>query len=205
MNPAPDSSAPPPPKTAAGWLERFPVLRPPVSVAGAAVMIVLRDGSSGVETLLIERATNPQDPASGDVALPGGGVEDGDGSLSATALRELREEVGLGAADLTGAPRFVNAFSAPRFGLKVAVFAAGLAAHAPAPTIGSPSEVAHVFWFPAGRLAESRLVTRETGRGPIEVLATVHDGHVLWGFTRRILKDFFETPAVPGKGGPDPA
>jgi len=193
-----------PPETAAALLSRYPVLHPPVSTAGAAVTIVLRDGRSGseVEALLIERATNPEDPASGEVALPGGRVDERDGSLAGTAMRELREEVGLSTPDLSGPLRFVGAVPAPRFGLHVGVFTAGLSEAAGPPTIGSPGEVAHVFWLPAGALTESRLVTRDAQGAARRVFATVHEGHVIWGFTRRVLRDFFGLPAEDSPDGP---
>jgi len=187
------------PSSAAAWVERFAVLRPPVSTAGAAVTIVLRDGSAGVEALLIERASNPDDPASGEVALPGGRVDESDGSLATTALRELREEVGLGAADLSGPLRFVSAVPAPRFRLHVGVFAGVLSPTASPPTIGSPQEVAHVFWLPRSALTESRLVTEDSGR---RVAASVHNGHVVWGFTRRVLREFFSLPTEDAADGP---
>jgi len=194
---------PRPPRTSAvDVLARFPVLRPPVSTAGAAVTIVLRDGSAEVEILLIERATNPDDPASGEVALPGGHVHEGDGSLAATALREMREEVGLGPGDLTGPPRFVGVSPAPRFGLHVGVFAAGLSAAAGPPVVGDPDEVAHVFWLPQAALSESRLLTRETERGPVRVLGTIYEGHMVWGFTRRVLREFFGLPLEDQPVGP---
>jgi len=193
---------PPAPSPAEELLARYPVLRPPVSTAAAAVTIVLRDGSAGPETLLIERAANPDDPASGDVALPGGHVDEGDGSLATTALRELREEVGLGPADLSGPLRFVGASLARRFGLHVGVFAVGLSTTSAPPTIGSPEEVAHVFWLPHGVLVDSRLLTRDTDRGPVRVVASVHEGHVVWGFTRRVLRDFFGLPAEDPTQGP---
>ena len=172
-------------------LERFPVLAPPVSTAGAAVVIVLREGRDDVETLLIERAEQLSDPASGQVAFPGGHVSDGDGSLTATALRELEEEVGLSRADFRGELRFVETVLAVRFGLRVGVFAVGLSPDAKAPTPRSADEVAHVFWLPRFALADSRSIERETMRGAAEVRATVFEGHVLWGFTRRVLCDFF--------------
>ena len=191
-----------PRKGAAQWLERFPVLHPPVSTAGAAVTVVLRDGLTDVETLVIERAANPQDPASGNVALPGGKVDERDGSLAATALRELREEVGLATSDLAGPLRFVGAVPAPRFRLHVGVFAAALAETGRPPTIGDPEEVAHVFWLPTAALAESRLVGRTWEGDSRRVFASVHDGRVVWGFTRRVLRDFFGLPAEDASEGP---
>jgi 8-oxo-dGTP pyrophosphatase MutT (NUDIX family) len=69
----------------------------------AAVALVLRrrcasDGNTGVaastttELLLIRRAVSERDPWSGDVALPGGKVEEGETDLEA-AIRECKEEV----------------------------------------------------------------------------------------------------------------
>jgi len=184
------------------WLARHPALVPPVSTAGAAVVIVLREVTDDVEVLLIERATNPQDPASGQVALPGGRVDDDDNSLAVTALRELEEEVGLTEGDLDGSLRFVGAPVARRFGLKVGVFAAKLADRGRGPTVRSAAEVAHVFWLPRAALLTSRAVERETSRGLAPVRATVHEGHVLWGFTRRILREFFELPEEDDLVGP---
>ena len=172
-------------------LSRFPALAPPVSTAGAAVVIVLREGSSEVETLLIERAEREEDPASGQVAFPGGHVAEGDGSLAVTALRELEEEVGLSRADLSGELRYVDTVLAIRFGLKVAVFATALAPEAQPPTARSAEEVAHVFWLPRSALGTSRPIERETSRGLAEVRSTVFERHVLWGFSRRVLCQFF--------------
>jgi len=183
-------------------LARFPVLAPPVSTAGAAVVIVLRDGEEEVETLLIERAEQPSDPASGQVAFPGGHVSDRDGSLTMTALRELEEEVGLNRADIGGELHFVDTVIAVRFGLKVGVFASCLAPGAKAPTVRSAEEVAHVFWLPRSALATYRPIERETMRGPADVPATVFDGHILWGFTRRVLCQFFGVPTQDEPIGP---
>lgn len=182
------------PQTAAAWVARFSELRPPTATAGAAVTIVLRDGATEVEALLIERAKNPNDPASGDAALPGGRVDEEDGSLMSTALRELREEVGLGPADLAGGLRYVVTTPAPRFGMHVGVFTAELSGSASPPSIGSPGEVAHVFWLPRAALLGTRQVTVATARDGNPVPAAVHAGHVVWGFTRRVLREFFEIP-----------
>lgn len=175
-------------------LAAFPPRTPPVSTAGAAVTVVLREGASEPETLLIERAPNPTDPGSGQVALPGGRVNEGDGSLAATALRELEEEVGLVRSDLSGPLRFVGTGHARQFGLRVGVFAAELGRERGVPSVRSAAEVAHVFWLPRSELGEVRRVTRETSHGLAEVAATVHEGHVLWGFTRRVLREFFGLP-----------
>ena len=189
---APVGAAPP---TVRELLERFADDAPPLGSAGAAVTLVLREGASGVEVLLIERTERPTDPASGQVALPGGHAEETDSSLARTALRELEEEVGLSRADLSGPLRFVGTKDAPRFRLRVAVFASELAGTGGAPSPRSRDEVAHIFWLPRSALAGTRRVPRDTALGWIDVNATVYEGHILWGFTRRVLRDFFELAA----------
>ncbi len=191
------SSAP-----AAELLGRFTSERPPTNSAGAAVTIVLREGTSDVEVLLIERAEDPNDPASGQVALPGGHVSETDGNLQRTALRELEEEVGLVRGDLDGEPRFVTIVHAQRFRLDVGIFAAALGPEAQRPSVRSPAEVAHVFWMPRHALDVTRSVERATYVGARTVPATVHEGHVLWGFTRRVLRDFFGYPVEEEAGPP---
>lgn len=182
----------------AGWLQRFPVVRPATSEAAAAVMIVLREGRTDIETLLIERTVRDEDPASGHVAFPGGRIEPGDSDLAETAVRELEEEVGLGPSDLSAPPVYVGTHLATAFSMQIGIFAAGLGPRGRPPSVRSPREVAHVFWLPRTALERTQRVTRETRVGPKEVEATVYDGHVLWGFTRRVLRDFFDL------SGPDP-
>ncbi len=167
-----------------------PFTRPSPSIGGAkaSVVVVLRAGSADAEALLIERTVREEDPASGQVALPGGHVEPTDADLEAAALRELEEEVGLGRADLAPPVRYVATLEARRFRMDVGVFAAELAPTGARPVRGSPREVADVFWLPLGRLASSRTILREGPSGPIEVPAVRHDGHVVWGFTLKVLQ-----------------
>lgn len=190
------------PDTISDLVRRFPELAPPVPTAGAAVTIVLRDGLSEVETLLIVRASNSDDPASGEVAFPGGHVGEEDGSLLATALRELEEEVGIGESDLVGPPRFVGTRYTQRFGLHVGIFAAALGPAGRIPVPRDSAEVAHVFWLPRSALGVTHKVVRETYRGPLEVTATVVGREVLWGFTRRVLREFFGLPTEDDLVGP---
>lgn len=142
----------------------------------------------------MERAVRFEDPASGQVSLPGGHVDGRDGTLRDTALRELAEEIGLDRADLAGSPRFLAIEPAPRFSLQVGVFAGRLGPHSGAPLTPSPKEVADVFWLPLASLGDATTVTRETRQGPAPVEAVVRDSHVVWGFTLRILRKYFGDP-----------
>lgn len=70
----------------------------------AAVALILRDGCEGAEVLMMQRATHPGDPWSGQMGFPGGKIEVSDASLRAAAIRETQEEVavGLAASDYIG-------------------------------------------------------------------------------------------------------
>jgi 8-oxo-dGTP pyrophosphatase MutT (NUDIX family) len=160
-------------------------------------LIVLREGARDIEALLIERAIRSNDRASGQIALPGGHVHEGDRSLAETALRECAEEVGLRPGDLRSVPRFVGIEPARAFSIDVAVFASELGGPAPGPTVYSPTEVASIFWLPRSALERSERVSRPTDRGTMEVPAVVYADHVLWGFTRRLLLKFFGYPDDP--------
>jgi 8-oxo-dGTP pyrophosphatase MutT (NUDIX family) len=66
----------------------------------AASVIVMRDGESGPEILLVQRNPNARFMG-GAWVFPGGAVHDGDADAAATAVRELDEEAGLAIGDPT--------------------------------------------------------------------------------------------------------
>lgn len=76
-------------------LSRVPTDLPEPVAARAAVALVFRDGSSGIELLFIRRAEDERDPWSGHVGFPGGRAEPGDADRRGTAVRETLEETGL--------------------------------------------------------------------------------------------------------------
>jgi 8-oxo-dGTP pyrophosphatase MutT (NUDIX family) len=81
-----------------------------VTVRTAAVLVLLTDGPSGVQVLLIERASGSRDYPK-ELSFPGGAWEEGDAAPAATALREAHEEVGLNpsSVDVLGLlPTFVD-------------------------------------------------------------------------------------------------
>jgi 8-oxo-dGTP pyrophosphatase MutT (NUDIX family) len=67
----------------------------------AATAIVLRDGPTGLEVLLVQR--NPEQRFMGGAwVFPGGAVGDEDADPPAAALRELQEEAGIELDDVDG-------------------------------------------------------------------------------------------------------
>lgn len=165
-------------------------------VRRAAVALILRAGSmDALELLFIKRATFEGDPWSGQIALPGGREESADGSLVDTAMRETWEET---AVDLRQHGRLLGALDdleprtplLPPIVISPFVFALG----ADSKLVPSP-EVADAFWVPLATLQDPR-TTRETviqlATGPRSFPSFEHQGHIIWGLTERVLRQFLD-------------
>ena len=86
-----------------------------VAPRAAATLVILRDGSTGLEVLLTVRPKELRFMG-GAIVFPGGAVDAGDADERATALREASEEVGFPPHDpdlLTTAGRWVTPLGAP--------------------------------------------------------------------------------------------
>ncbi|MCI4323179.1 MAG: CoA pyrophosphatase [Thermoplasmata archaeon] len=170
-------------------MRTLPEIPSPEPVAEAAILVVIREGSHGPETLLIERAERAGDRASGQVSFPGGHREPTDPGLRSVALRETSEEVGLTSIDLSEEPRYFHTYPAPVFGIHVAAFLAPFGERGREPHPVDLTEVAEVFWFPFGQALHTERRLRRTHLGEREVDAAVWGTHVVWGFTRGVIGD----------------
>ncbi len=162
-------------------------------VARAAVAVVLQEGSKGVEFLAIRRSHRPGDPWSGHMALPGGRMDRSDVSLSATAARETREEVGI---DLTvgalhlGRLDDLRAVSRGRpIDMIISPFVFAL--DGPRDPVPDPREVEAAFWIPLRTLVDQDPRRQDGGDAPFMTEhgfpAFVHEGNSIWGLTYKIL------------------
>lgn len=160
----------------------------------AAVALLLRPVGELLEFLAIKRAEDERDPWSGHIALPGGRRDAADESLWATAVREAREEVGV---DLVRSGRLLGQLDDvwPRTrripAIAITPFVVFVESAVSART---NSEVEYAVWVPV------EIVTDEGLRGTL-TLAAVPDrefptieygGHVIWGLTLGILRQFEE-------------
>lgn len=148
--------------------------------------------SADVDLLLIERAATLNDHP-GQVAFPGGGLDTGDASLVACALREAEEETGLD-------PRGVEVLGIlPEVPLPVSNFmvtpVVGWWARQTPVDVVDFGESARVFRVPVRDLLDpdnrfTAVLARggRSYRGP----AFVVDGVVVWGFTAGILNYVFQ-------------
>lgn len=158
----------------------------------AAVALVFAGRDGDLRLCFIRRATDPRDPWSGQMALPGGRATPADASLCAAAVRETHEEVGLSLARA----RYLGALppiplvrhGRPTTG-SVAPFVFYAGGALPALTV-DPVEVAAGYWIAVRHLRDpgQRAVMQVTGGGATRRLPAVRFGrHLIWGMTYRIV------------------
>ena len=156
----------------------------------AAVLVLLYPDQAGhARVVLIERTTTDGHHHSGEVSFPGGKAEPEDADVTATALREATEEVGLD--PVAAGLRVVGRLD--RFWIPVSDFdvtpIVGLAERRPL-MVAAPAEVArivepHVARFLPG--APVATVERTIGGWPLRYDHYEIAGLSVWGATARVL------------------
>lgn len=162
----------------------------------AAVAAILKPGVEHTEALFILRAPKEGDPWSGQMAFPGGHVEDSDASSLAAAIRETQEEIGL---DLNTHGRHLGRLDEvkanPR-GRKIDMVVTPHVFLLENPNVEfSPNyEVADVLWGSLNDMYHGRAET-ETQFAMNDVVQSFPGyavgGQVVWGLTMRMLDHVF--------------
>lgn len=159
--------------------------------AGVLVPVIERDG--GHHILFTERAEHLPTHA-GEMSFPGGGWEQVDTDLTATALREAHEEVGLRPDEAEVLGR-LDDVPGP-YGHVVRPIVARVADRTYRPTSG---EVAQVVVLPVEALVDPTNYSEEQRSHPERGTATLPffrvDGHTVWGLTGFILQTFLDLTA----------
>jgi len=164
------------------WQSDWPLDAAQVS---AAVLLPLVPRSHGVQVLLTRR-TDHLNHHAGQISFPGGRCEAGDASLSATALREAEEEVGIvpDEVELLGA---LPDFGTPS-GFRISPVVGLLRSDARLRL--DPFEVAEAFEIPLSFLVERANYQHYRIRwagGERQVHAVPYAGRFVWGATAGIL------------------
>jgi 8-oxo-dGTP pyrophosphatase MutT (NUDIX family) len=169
-------------------LSRFP---PPDDGSGrpSAVLMAFADPGDGPAVLLIERAAHLRTHA-GQVAFPGGSVDETDASHQAAALREANEEVGLDPSTVRLVADLPAIFIPVSGFVVTPVLAWWQHPHEVRPV--DTAEVARVALVPIAELADPInrfVVTHPSGwLGP----AFEAGGLFIWGFTAGLLDRLLE-------------
>ncbi|MEM1272320.1 MAG: CoA pyrophosphatase [Pseudomonadota bacterium] len=150
----------------------------------AAVLIAI-DQTSPVPSIVLTKRASHLKHHPGQIAFPGGKVDDTDDGPIAAALREAREEIALDASDVLGTMpphETVTGYTV------TPVLARITDTFVPVP---QPGEVAEVFAVPLGFLLDPQnyRIERRRWRGHWRSYFAVPYGpYYIWGATARMLK-----------------
>jgi 8-oxo-dGTP pyrophosphatase MutT (NUDIX family) len=156
--------------------------------ANAAVALLLKAEDQDLKIFFVKRVENPDDPWSGQMALPGGKRDIKDQNLRQTVVRETLEETNINLLDRC---RFLGVMetqrSAPRPEMKILPFVV-LLEHEP--SIKLNEELEWFVWISLEELVQHR-GTVKLGFG--EFPAYIVGDSIIWGLTYRILEKFIDT------------
>lgn len=173
-------------------LVRGPAVRRPTERGRkSAVLILLYPGPDGVRTLVTKRPRHMRTHA-GEIAFPGGGIEDADQTMWDTALREANEEIALepeGIREVGRLDRFVTGASHSLVQPIVA-----WSDHAPEVT-PSPDEVDRIIEVPLRELVDpeayrSEIWLFEGEEFDMHFFELI--GETVWGATALMLHNLLE-------------
>lgn len=169
------------------WTPEEPFSRPPVP---AAVLIALIDRPEGYSVLYTERSASLRNH-SGQIAFPGGKIDEEDEGAAEAALREAFEEVAMAPAEAQVIGYLPNYFTGTNY-LITPVVAVVTPTRAFVP---NPDEVASVFEVPLTLLARpENYLTMRIKRGGVEhtTWQIDHEGRRIWGITANLTRRFYD-------------
>jgi mutator protein MutT len=156
----------------------------------ACVLIPLIRGASGGWSILFTRRSENLAAHGGQIAFPGGSVENGE-TLAQAAVREAQEEVGIPPRSVELIGRLDDVIT--HSGFLVAPFAGVI--HEPVDYVMQESEVVEIFEVPIEALLDlsNPEVRAVPFRGKRYPAYFYHYGaYEIWGLTGRMLKAFLD-------------
>ena len=161
---------------------------PALAPAGVMILIYPKDGEYCV---LLNKRSERVEHHKGEISFPGGGRDPEDESLEATALRETHEEMGVRPEDIRVLGRVDDMATRSRFLMRPYV---GTIPY-PYPFRPFEAEVAEVIEVPLSVLMDDASFREEVRIEDGELAispAYAYDGHVVFGATARVLRQFLD-------------
>ncbi len=168
---------------------RHPASAIPTTAKQAAILVALYEEESVWKTVLMQRVAHELDRHSGQVSWPGGKQESDDADLSATALREFEEEMGVSRDQLTILRKLTDIYI-PVSGFHVHPYIA--VADGSVEITPEQAEVDHVIEIPLAdllRLERRRTEVQIPHGGTMMAPAYVYQETIIWGATSMILSE----------------
>ncbi|MCH2501216.1 MAG: CoA pyrophosphatase [Dehalococcoidia bacterium] len=156
----------------------------------SAVMVLLYPKDGGY-CILLNKRSEQVEHHKGEISFPGGARDPEDRDSLETALRETEEEMGIMRSDITVIGEMDEV--ATRSNFRVQVFTGTI--EYPYEFDPSEIEIAEVLEFPVSALidpANRRTERRWEDGQPVDSYSYVHQEHVVFGATARILQSCIE-------------
>jgi 8-oxo-dGTP pyrophosphatase MutT (NUDIX family) len=158
----------------------------------AAVLLLIYEVHSEPHILFTLR-THLVETHKGQISFPGGAADPEDDDLRLTALRETYEELGVRPEDVEIVGELDDSPSIS--GFMVTPYVGFIRGPVPYPFRPNRHEVAELIEVPLSHLMDRANVTEEVrhidGRDLV-MYSYLFRGHVIWGLTARILKQFLD-------------
>ena len=158
----------------------------------AAVLLLLYE-LRGEPHVLFTLRTDLVETHKGQISFPGGAADPEDDDLRLTALRETGEEVGVQPEDVEVVGQLDDSPSIS--GFIVTPYVGFIRRPAPYPFRPSHDEVAELIEVPLSHLMDRTNVTEEVRQidaRDVVMYSYLFKGHVIWGLTARILRQFLD-------------
>ncbi|OED50976.1 hypothetical protein ACH42_00455 [Endozoicomonas sp. (ex Bugula neritina AB1)] len=163
-----------------------------LSQRAAVCMIAADKPGLGLSLLMIQRATVEGDPWSGQMAFPGGKQDTHDPHITATALREAKEELAIGSEHLQRIGRLSDILARPYRRMKRPMVVTPLVFEAVSDfTFTANHEVADALWVPVRLFSpenRDRLVWQKHGV-KIHLPCYHYKDKTIWGLSLMMIDE----------------
>ena len=181
--------------------EHKPLSLSSVGLRQSAVLVPLRYENASHQSfeVILTRRSSELPSHAGQVSFPGGGFQEGDVDIVATALRETFEEIGVGSDQVTVVGRLDDVQTITGYHVTPVVGTVEVGTS----LVPDESEVARVFTVPLDVILDAdcwEQHTHEFQGSQVDMWQIPWDGETIWGATAYMLRAFRRLLLGPSSG-----